>query len=132
MTYVSFFDMTKADRSNHWHNIGTEGQIHLDVLEQGDHIIILAPMAGVVPASVDVSVHGDLLTIKGERDRPDTVQDAEPYLQECFWGSFSRSVVLPVAVKGDLADASIQHGLLLISIPKQRSSSRIPITVVDE
>ncbi len=132
LTYFVIFDMTRGAEHNNWQQLSTEGQIHLDVLEQGDNIVVLAPMAGVIPKTIDVSVHGDLLTIKGERDRPDSAKGGDPYLQECFWGSFSRSVVLPVAVKGDLADASMHHGLLVIEIPKQRASSRIPITVVDE
>lgn len=90
-------------------------------------------MAGVDPSLVDISVHGDLLTIKGTRKRPaEVLLVEEPYLQECFWGPFSRSLVLPVAVKSDLAEAAFYHGLLSIKIPKQGQSSNIPITVVDE
>lgn len=116
-----------------WQDQPREGQLHLDVLDEGKNLVILAPMAGVDPSSVDISVHGDLLTVKGNRQQPPELRLAEePYLQECFWGRFSRSLVLPVAVKSDLAEASFYHGLLRISIPKQGQSASIPIIVVDE
>ena len=116
-----------------WHDQPREGQLHLDVLDKGEDLVVLVPMAGVDPSSVDISVHGDLLTIKGTRQRPrEYVSTQDPYLQECFWGAFSRSLVLPVAVKSDLAEASFYHGLLSIRIPKQGQTSSIPITVVDE
>ncbi len=110
-----------------------EGQLAVDVLDTKKEIIILSTVAGAVPEKIDVSVHHDLVTIRGVRAMPAVAVDDISYLyQECFWGAFSRTIVLPVDVKGEFASAEYKNGVLTIRIPKKSTDIKIPIRIVDE
>jgi len=112
-----------------------EGRLAVDVCDTADHIIVLAPMAGAEPEHVDVLLHDDMLSIRGTRIRPGDMEHvAQSYHEECYWGPFSRSIVLPVDVISGAAQAEFKHGLLMVRIPKtQHSRARaIPIEIVEE
>lgn len=96
----------------------TEGQLALDVYQTPTHIVIVAPIAGVKMDDIKVSITEDVLTIKGSRDLEFTVPDEDYYTQECFWGDFSRSLVLPSAVDTTKIEASFKNAVLKITIPK--------------
>ncbi len=94
------------------------GQLAIDAYQTEDSIVIKAPIAGVSPEDVNVQITDDLVTIKGER-REETQEKRENYfVQECYWGSFTRSYVLPTSVDADAADARLQNGILTIKVPK--------------
>lgn len=95
-----------------------EGQLALDVYQTDTHIVILAPIAGVKLEDMSVSVTDDVLTIKGERHSETTVNEENYFSQECFWGDFSRSIVLPASVDTNKITASFKDGVLKIQIPK--------------
>ena len=95
-----------------------EGQLALDVYQTKDHIVILAPIAGVKLDDMSVAVADDVLTIKGKRNLEVTVQEENYFTQECFWGDFSRSIVLPASVDSNRITASFKDGVLKIEIPK--------------
>ena len=129
------FCATKSDQSpqEDWHEDHQEGQLAVDVLQDNKEIIVVSTMAGAVTNKIEVFVHNDLLTIRGVRKNPiDKNSNLKYFHTECYWGSFSRSIVLPVEVKGDLARAEYKNGILIIRIPKSHSNSRIPITIVEE
>ena len=84
-------------------------------------------MAGVRDEDLHLSVDGDLLTIRGERRQDREVNEDDWFMRECYWGSFSRSVVLPNDVDGNRASASLNHGLLEVRIPIFASGRRIEI-----
>ncbi len=67
---------------------------------------------------MDVSISNDMLTIKGDRKNEEPVDDNNYYYRECYWGSFSRSVVLPMDVLADKIDATLKNGILTIRLPK--------------
>ena len=114
-----------------WRAQEPEGQLAVDVYETERDVIVTTTMAGATTDKIDVHVHNnDLLTIRGERPRP-VAEKVEPVHQECFWGKFSRTVVLPADVDGNRAHAEYRNGVLTISIPKQ-INSRIPIEIVEE
>lgn len=116
-----------------WHEHHQEGQLAVDVLEGERDIIVISPMAGAESQGVEVYIHNDLLTIRGMRPRPvEMSADHTTLHQECFWGRFSRTVVLPVDVKADLASATYKNGILVLHIPKRQARAQIPITVVEE
>lgn len=106
-----------------------EGQLAIDVYQTPDHLILKAPIAGVRQEDLDVSITEEQVTIRGERhDRHE--HEVEGYLlQECYWGSFSRTFPLPVAVVADQAQARLIDGVLTISIPKAASSKARTVTV---
>lgn len=117
-----------------WHvSEHEEGKLAVDILETEHDILVISTMAGAETSRIEVFVQDDLLTIRGYRPRPTLpVGKAEYIHQECFWGSFSRSIVLPSEVKGDLARAEYKNGLLQIRVPKRETGSQIPITIVEE
>lgn len=104
----------------------SDGQVALDVYQTDEAVIIKAPIAGVAKEDLEVSVTDEVVTIKGtRRDLVAPGRDAY-FLQECYWGSFVRSYVLPVAVDADGAQALLKDGLLTISIPKlEKTKARV-------
>jgi len=95
-----------------------EGQLALDVYQTDTHIVVLAPIAGVKLEDMSVEVSDDVLTIKGNRQYKNTVETENYFTQECFWGDFSRSIVLPASVDTNKIGASFDDGVLKIEIPK--------------
>lgn len=95
-----------------------EGQLTIDVYQTEGEIVIKSTIAGVKPEDLDVSINNDMVTIKGERKNEESVNGENYYYQECYWGHFSRSVVLPVEIIADKAEASLKNGILTIRLPK--------------
>jgi HSP20 family protein len=95
-----------------------EGQLAVDVYQTKDTVVIKAPIAGVRPDDIDVAISEDVVTIRGDRKDEKAVDKEHYYVQECFWGSFSRSVILPTSTIADKAVASLKDGVLTIEIPK--------------
>ena len=96
----------------------TEGQLTIDVYQTPLEIIIKSTVAGVNPEDLDVTITNDMVTIKGKRERDEEIQSDDYYYQECYWGSFSRSVILPVDVEAEKTEASMKNGILTIRLPK--------------
>jgi HSP20 family protein len=99
-------------------NDDSEGQLTIDVYQTETEIVIKSTIAGVKPEDLDVSISNDMLTIKGERKNEEIVDDNNFYYRECYWGTFSRSVVLPMDVLADKIDATLKNGILTIRLPK--------------
>lgn len=94
------------------------GQLAVDVYQTKENVVIKAPIAGVSPDNIDIEVAEDVVTIRGERVEDKEVDREHYYVQECYWGSFSRSVILPTSTIAEKAAASLKDGVLTISIPK--------------
>lgn len=106
-------------REENWVNPSeSEGQLTIDVYQTEDAIVIKSTIAGVKPEDLDVSINNDMVTIKGERKNDEEVTGENYYYQECYWGSFSRSIVLPVDIISEKAEASLKNGILTIKLPK--------------
>ncbi len=95
-----------------------EGQLAVDVYQTKDKIVIKAPIAGVKPEDIDVAISEDVVTIRGDRKDENVIEKDNYFVQECFWGSFSRSVILPTSTVAEKAEASLKDGVLTIQIPK--------------
>lgn len=95
-----------------------EGQLTIDVYQTDEDVVIKSTIAGVNPEDLDVSINNDMITIRGERKFEEEVSEENFYYQECYWGSFSRSVVLPVDVIAEKIEASLKNGILTIRLPK--------------
>lgn len=106
-----------------------EGQLTIDVYQTENDIVIKSTIAGVKPEDLDVSINNDMVTIKGERSNEEVVDHTNYYYQECYWGSFSRSVLLPVDVIPEKADASLKNGILTIRLPKADTTKTKKIQV---
>jgi HSP20 family protein len=110
-----------------WKQAQNEGQLALDVFRRGDALIIRSTMAGVKPEDVDIAVNGDLLTIRGTREHIEETNEDDWFHRECYWGSFSRSLILPVDVYAEKADAAIRDGILEVRIPIRGAERHITV-----
>lgn len=97
-----------------------EGELTVDIYNKGDAIVIQSTVAGVRPEHLDVGITDDMVTIRGRRERTDRVQEEHYYYKELFWGTFSRQIILPEEIEQEEAEASLQHGLLTVKLPKKR------------
>lgn len=95
-----------------------DGQLTIDMYQTETDIVIKSTIAGVKPEDIDVSINNDMITIRGARHMEEEVSEDRYYYQECYWGSFSRSVVLPVDVLADKVEASLKNGILTVRLPK--------------
>ncbi|MBI2024874.1 MAG: Hsp20/alpha crystallin family protein [Candidatus Harrisonbacteria bacterium] len=96
----------------------TEGQLMVDLYQTPDEIILETPVAGVKPEDLDIAITNESVTIKGKREKERRVKDEDYFYQECYWGRFSRSIVLPQEVDAEKAEAAIKAGVLTIKLPK--------------
>lgn len=112
-----------------WLDDQYEGQLAVDVFQDHDNnIVIASTVAGVTSDNLDIAINNDMVTIRGRRRFPHDVSDEQYYYQECYWGGFSRSIILPVDVKAEEAVASLKNGVLTITIPK---ADGVQVRVVD-
>lgn len=100
------------------YNSDAEGQLTIDVYQTENEIVIKSTIAGVKPEDLDITFNNDMITIKGERQSEEKVKSENYFYQECYWGAFSRSVILPVDVESDQAEAVLKNGVLTIRLPK--------------
>lgn len=108
---------------------GSEGQLTIDVYQTDNDIVIKSTIAGVKPEDLDVSINNDMVSIRGERKNDEQVSEENYYYQECYWGNFSRSVILPVDVLSEKAEASMKNGILTIRLPKADTTKTKKIQV---
>ncbi|PIZ75290.1 Hsp20/alpha crystallin family protein [Candidatus Peregrinibacteria bacterium CG_4_10_14_0_2_um_filter_38_24] len=99
------------------------GQLSLDIYQTDKEIIVVAPIAGVEKEDINITVNEDILVIKGDRAPRDQVADENYYTKECFWGSFSRAIVLPKNADIKNISASFEKCVLEIRIPKAETEA---------
>lgn len=123
-------DSVESNAGEEWlENDYEEGQLSIDVYQTPDKLIVTSTIAGVKPEDIDISINNDMLTIRGKRETQENI-DADDYLyRECYWGSFSRSIILPVEIKAQEIEASLENGVLTIVLPKAKVSKQISIKV---
>lgn len=95
-----------------------EGELSVDVYQTATEIIIEAMVAGVKPEDLHLSITRDMVTIKGRRDGNTQVTHDDYFYKELYWGSFTRTILLPHEVEIEEAEAVEKHGLLIIRLPK--------------
>ncbi|MBI1754923.1 Hsp20/alpha crystallin family protein [Candidatus Azambacteria bacterium] len=121
----------KPQRSREW-LLESEGQLTLDIYQTRTELIIKSTIAGVKSEDLDISVTNDILTIKGVRLKEEEVKPEDYYYQECYWGPFSRSVILPTDADPDRIKASLKNGILTIRFPKLEKVKTKKISVHTE
>lgn len=110
-----------------WFSNG-EGQLSVDVIETEDHIVIRSAIAGVNADDLDISVTSDTVTIRGARSHGcEESQSQTVHVRECYWGAFSRSVVLPCHIRPEGADASLKNGILTLVLKKVEQRSKVSV-----
>ena len=109
-----------------------EGQLSIDVYQTPAEIIVKSTIAGVKPEDIDISINNDMLTIRGKREMQETINNNHYLYRECYWGSFSRSVILPVEVEANKIEATLDNGILTVTLPKAKSAKQISIKVKEK
>jgi HSP20 family protein len=112
--------------------VDREGQLAVDVFQTEEDIVIKAPIAGVKSEDLEISITDEIVSIKGERKENEEVSRENFFASECYWGSFSRSYILPIAVDAEKATASLKNGILTLRIPKLEKSKTKTIEIKTE
>ncbi len=105
------------------------GQLAVDVYETPEKLIVKARTAGVNKNDLDVSISDGVLTISGTLSSVDDADAMQWHVQECYWGEFSRTLVLPVAVKEDEVEAVLKDGVLTVSFNKVKQEQARKIQI---
>ena len=95
-----------------------EGQLAVDVYQTKDSVVVKAPIAGVRSEDIDIAISEDVMTIRGDRKEEVIVEKEHYYVQECFWGSFSRSIISATSTIAEKAQATLKDGVLTVTVPK--------------
>lgn len=113
-------------------DLGTVANLSLDVVENGDTFVIKAAVPGIDPKDVEISVDEDVLTIKGEFNKQEETKDENYIRREIRTGSFQRQLRLPPTVEPEKAQASFEHGMLTLSIPKKAEARARSIKITPQ
>jgi HSP20 family protein len=106
-----------------------EGELAVDVYQTEEEIVIQSTIAGIKPESLDISVENDVVTIRGIRERPEEAGERDYFYQECYWGPFSRKIILPEETDPSRTDATMKEGVLTIRIPKIQKEKKRNVMV---
>ena len=106
-----------------------EGQLPVDVHQTPSEIVVRTFVAGVRPDELSISISRDMVEIKGTRGEREQISSADYFSRELFWGSFSRTILLPQEVDVDGASASAKDGLLTITMPKLDKAKQTKLRV---
>ena len=106
-----------------------EGELVVDVFETNSDFVVLAAIAGVQIKDVDISLEKDMMVIKGNRQDPHEHPGKKYFYQECFWGPFSRKIILPENIDIDKADAQMDKGVLTIKIPRTEDKGKVGVKI---
>jgi HSP20 family protein len=132
--FDDFFDeerpvATRQDEVGEWGAEEPAGELAVDVYQNPDSIIVKALIAGVQPSSIDISLTREMVTISGRREEEREVEDHNYFHRELYWGTFSRTIVLPEEIDPDHAEASEKHGVLILRLPKINKSRETKLKV---
>lgn len=106
------------------------GQLAVDVYETKEKLVVKGRVAGVNKSDLDVSIADNTLSIRGTLSAGNEDDVENYFVQECYWGEFSRSIALPVPVKEDEIEAVLKDGVLTISFTKMKQDSVKKIQVL--
>ncbi len=95
-----------------------EGELSVDVYQTPTEIVIQSMVAGVKPEDLNITITREMVTIKGRRERPSSADDEDYFQKELYWGSFSRTILLPAEVEAEESEATERFGLLTLRLPK--------------
>jgi HSP20 family protein len=110
-----------------------EGRLSVDVVETPHTLLVRSAIAGVRAEDLDISLSDDTLTIRGRRHHEcEERRSDQVHVQECHWGSFSRTVILPCAVHADSVDATLKRGILTIRMKKVEIEKNVPVLELDD
>ncbi|HNZ86771.1 MAG TPA: Hsp20/alpha crystallin family protein [bacterium] len=106
-----------------------EGELLVDVYQEGNNIVIRSTVAGVRPEDIDIDINNDMITIRGKRKDSSATEDGDYFYRECYWGSFSRSIILPCEIQANKVKAALKDGVLTVVLPKSLKDKSVKINV---
>ena len=106
-----------------------DGQLPVDVHQTAGDVIIRAFVAGVRPDELNISISRDMVEIEGNRTEREEISGPDYFTRELFWGSFSRTILLPQEVDVEASSASAKDGLLTIILPKLDKAKQTKLRV---
>lgn len=127
MRWSPMWDMEKFFDENLWE--GTNFIPAVNVRQDNENVIVETSLPGIDPEKMDISVENDVLTISGHTEEKVETKLEDYYRKEIREGSFSRSVILPMGVKADQAEASYDKGILKITLPKAEEARPKKISI---
>ncbi len=121
----------RINTRNEFKDAGDEpgGELAVDVYQTPDHIVVKALVAGVQPQTIDIALTREMLTISGSREEEREVEEDNYFQRELYWGSFTRTIMLPEEIDVEMAEASEKHGILMIRLPKinKKKSTKLKV-----
>lgn len=119
----------RAIGETQWTEPEESEELPVDVYQTTGFVVIKALISGIVPSNLDISITRDMVTISGTReDEKETTED-NYFQRELYWGSFTRTVLLPEEVDVDQAEAYEKHGVLVIRLPKINKAKQMKLKV---
>ncbi|MDQ3075835.1 MAG: Hsp20/alpha crystallin family protein [bacterium] len=106
-----------------------EAELAVDVYQTPTDIVIQTMVAGVKNDDLDITIGRDLVTIKGQREEEQSIDEENYFTKELYWGKFSRTISLPQEVEPEQVEAIEKHGLLTIKIRKVDKEKKNSIKV---
>lgn len=121
---------TEEPQEEEWEDENVPGQLAVDVYETKERLVVKARTAGVNKNDLDVSIADNTLSIRGTLSAGNEDDVLNYFVQECYWGEFSRSLALPVPVKEDEVEASLKDGVLTVTFTKLKQDTVKKIQVL--
>ncbi|MES2930157.1 MAG: Hsp20/alpha crystallin family protein [Patescibacteria group bacterium] len=106
-----------------------DAELTIDVYQTPTEIIVQTMIAGVLPDNLSITITRDMITIRGKREENRSINNENYFVQELYWGSFSRTIALPEEVDPEEAEAIEKHGLLIIKLPKINKNKETKLKV---
>ncbi len=107
----------EGKKDSNWEE-DADAELTIDLYQTQNEIIVQTMVAGVQPDNLSITITRDMITIRGKREENQSVGSENYFVQELYWGSFSRTISLPEEVDPEEAEAIEKHGLLIIRLPK--------------
>ncbi len=114
-----------------WGADSSTGELAVDVYETDAEIVVVSAIAGVSRNDINIEISNDMITIRGVRMAPDPFSIKNYLYKECYWGRFSRSIILPNPVLQDRVTAELSKGILIVHLPKSGNSQSVPIQMYE-
>jgi HSP20 family protein len=112
----------------------SEAKLSVDLFKANGWLVIQSTIAGIKPEDLEITIQGDLLNIKGVRVKPveENEKERSYFYQECYWGPFSRQIILPEEVDPSRIEASLKEGILTIRIPRIERNKKRKVEIKNE
>jgi HSP20 family molecular chaperone IbpA len=108
----------KKDKDNWIEEENEEAELTVDIFQTDNEIVVQTMVAGVKPEDIELTISRDMITVKGRREINQNINEDDYFTKELYWGSFSRTILLPQEIDAEEAEATEKHGLLTVRLPK--------------